>query len=47
MIKFLGFETTRLENNKLAYQYAVPTAKGVHPLLLLTYDELRVALARN
>ena len=47
LIKFLGFESTRLENNKLAYQYSVPTSKGVHPLLLLTYDELRVALARN
>jgi hypothetical protein len=47
LIKYLGFETVRLEDNKLAYQYKVPTAKGIHPLLLLCYDELRVALAKN
>jgi hypothetical protein len=47
LIKFLGFESIRLENNKLAYQYKVPTVKGVHPMLLIAYDEIRTALARN
>ncbi|CDW86596.1 UNKNOWN [Stylonychia lemnae] len=46
-IKYLGFETIRLENNKLAYKYSVPTVKGIHPMLLLCYDELRTALAKN
>lgn len=47
LIKFLGFETIRLESNKLAYKYTVPTLKGIHPLLLLAYDEIRTALAKN
>ena len=46
LIKFLGFVSIRLENNKLAYKYDVSTVKGVHPLLLLAYDELRTALAK-
>eukprot|EP00347_Sterkiella_histriomuscorum_P017381 403349603 len=46
-IKYLGFESLRLENNKLAYKYSISTQKGVHPLLLLAYDELRTALAKN
>ena len=46
-IKYLGFETIRLEDNKPAYKYTVPTLKGVHPMLLLCYDELRTALAKN
>lgn len=47
LFKFLGFETIRMENSKLAYKYSQPTVKGVHPLMLLTYDELRMALAKN
>jgi hypothetical protein len=41
-IKYLGFESIRLtEDNKLAYKYGINLSKGVHPLLLLAYDELR------
>ena len=47
-IKFIGFESIRLpDNNKLAYKYSVNTSKGIPPLMLLAYDELRIALAKN
>ena len=46
-IEYLGFDSLRLESNKLAYKYGINTSKGVPPLLLLTYDELRTALAKN
>lgn len=47
LLKFLGFVSVRLDNNKLAYKYDVPTSKGIHPYLLLAYDELRTCLAKS
>lgn len=47
LIKLLGFTTIRLENNKLAYKYTVSTAKGLHPVMHLAYDELRTTLAKH
>jgi len=47
LIKAIGFVSVRLENNKLAYKYDVPTAKDIHPLLQIAYDELRITLAKN
>jgi hypothetical protein len=42
-LKFLGFETIRLENNKLAYKYTAKIGKDgdVHPLMQMTWDELK------
>ena len=46
LLKALGFGSIRLENNKLAYKYELPTSKGIHPILYLAHDELRTALAK-
>lgn len=47
LLKFLGFNSIRLENNKLGYKYETPTVKGLHPIMYLVHDELKVALAKN
>jgi hypothetical protein len=46
-LKLLGFTTIRLENNKLAYKYDIPSTKGIHPIMEIIYDELRQTLANN
>jgi len=45
LIKFIGFQSTRLDDNKLAYIYKHPTGENIptHPLILITYDELRTS----
>ena len=47
LIKYLGFDSVRLAEGKLAYQYKVSTADGLPPLFLLAYDELRICLAKH
>lgn len=47
LLKMLGFTSVRLENNKLAYKYTLPTTKGLHPLIYLAHDELMTCLAKN
>jgi|LauGreDrversion4_2_1035121.scaffolds.fasta_scaffold573088_3 hypothetical protein len=48
LIKFIGFETKRLENNKLAYCYTGKVTKenDLHPVMQLAYDEVRTTLAK-
>ncbi|TNV80169.1 hypothetical protein FGO68_gene13586 [Halteria grandinella] len=47
-LKFLGFETTRLDNNKLAYRYEGRVGKDgdLHPLMQMAWDELKQELAK-
>lgn len=47
LLKLLGFISIRLDNNKLAYKYDVPTQKGLHPIIYVAYDELKLTLAKN
>ena len=45
LLKFLGFVSVRLDNNKLAYQY--PGSPENDQLFQIAYDELRMALSKN
>lgn len=48
LLKFIGFMVSRLEDNKIAYIYKHPTGENIptHPLILITFDELRTSQAK-
>jgi hypothetical protein len=45
LLKFIGFQTMRMDNSKLAYIYKHPTGEAIptHPLILIAYDEARTS----